>query len=366
MSSEQIAATEILYFRLRPDWLITLTSIFIVLVTICIALRFYVRAILIKSIGKDDWVLLLAFLVFLADSSLFLATGIIEKSVGLTRVVYKLELLTVASSVLYLADQICIKLALAYFFLRIVNSGWQRLLIISSVSLYTLYTFVFSFIIIFECATPTAAHYASGQCLSWPTVLGPLNYLAATLNAVMDWILVLTPISVVARSSASRREKASVYALILLGLAGSVVSLIRIPYISGVAPTRDLSFFSRSVPIALCSIAENAIGLMAICLSACRPLYARLVGATRSRFGTSKGESGAWGMRTLEEPKPAAARMGRGRFSRAGYWDMEKGGARAGVREVTISGGEREREGDGISVVSVVSVASVQFPIQKE
>ncbi|TKX21233.1 hypothetical protein C1H76_6774 [Elsinoe australis] len=390
MTQADRAALEIDYFNLEPDWFIILTSILVVLVTICLGLRIYVRGFMIRAFGKDDFVLITTYLVFMGDAGVYFSIGILQKSKGLTGALTQLRMLSLASTVTYLVDQIFIKIALGYFFLRVVNPGWQQWTIKAAVIFYTLYTTVFTCIVLFSCGLPTPANYAHGACIDWNSILGPMNYFAACLNAVTDWILTLVPIYVVYQVNMSRKEKISVSILMLLGLVGSIVSVIRIPYVNGVAPTKDLSFFWKVIPLSLCSIAENGIGIMAISLAALRPLYARIFETARTRFGSSLGASrnakGAQGYAlnsTLGEDtknrgsvqippsRTMDARGARFNFSHPGpgYVDMEKNAVQErGHPMVLILPDPGESDGGSDEIrherTQTPSIASTLFPIQ--
>ncbi|KAF4548240.1 Hypothetical protein D9617_30g011450 [Elsinoe fawcettii] len=384
----QRAAFEIKYFNLEPDWFIILTSILIVLVTICLSLRVYVRGFLIRAFGKDDWVLITAYIIFLVDAGIYLAIGIIQKNEGLVRPLRTLHMLALGSILTYLVDQVFIKIALGYFFLRVVNPGWQKWTIKGAVIVYVLYSSVFTVVVLFSCGLPTPEHFASGKCIDWNTQLGPMNYVGASLNAIVDWILTLVPIYVVFKVNMSRKEKISVSILMMLGLTGSIVSVIRIPYVSGVAPTEDLSFFTKVIPLSLCSIAENGIGIMAISLAALRPLYARIFDVTRSRFGSSAGQSRnnkrasgyvfssnadrSQNRASVQGPVKTLDPRGRFNFSHPGpgYVDMEKGHGAEQDRGVPmvliIPDPMEERESDEYRPGrQTPSMASTVFPIQR-
>ncbi|KAG8624330.1 hypothetical protein KVT40_007397 [Elsinoe batatas] len=383
----QRAAFEVQYFNLQPDWFIIFTSVLVVLVTICLGLRVYVRGFMIRAFGKDDWVLITAYIIFLVDAGIYLAIGIIQKREGLVRPLSTIHMLALGSILTYLVDQVFIKIALGYFFLRVVNPGWQKWVIKSSVIVYVIYSSVFAIVVLFSCGLPTPENFSSGKCIDWKTQLGPMNYVAATLNAVVDWILTLVPIYVVFRVNMSRREKISVSILMLLGLTGSIVSVIRIPYVNGVEPTADLSFFWKVIPLSLASIAENGIGIMAISLAALRPLYAKLFEATRTHFGSSAGASRnakqrsdyAFGSNAAASQNRASVQAPvrtldpRGRFNFShpgpGYVDMEKGQADEQERGVPmvliIPDPQDERESDDFRPSRhTPSTTSTLFPIQ--
>lgn len=68
----------------------------------------------------------------------------------------------------------------------------------------------------------------------------------------------------------------SVCLIIALGAIGSVISVVRIPYANGVKLSHSLHFFGGITHIALLSITETGIGIIAISLAALRPLYVQL------------------------------------------------------------------------------------------
>jgi len=181
----------------------------------------------------------------------------------------------IVAEVIYLFDQIAVKLALATFFLRIVREHWQRRVIQISASIYTFYALGFSIFAIFQCRLPTAVNFEFPvHCQPW-RIIGTLNYIAAINNCIIDWILVAMPIYTVSRVQMSPRAKFSACGLILFGLVGSLISLARIPLVPGLKLTGTLNNFHIINPIALCSLSESGIGIIAMSLAALRPLVSR-------------------------------------------------------------------------------------------
>lgn len=153
--------------------------------------------------------------------------------------------------------------------LRIVRGQWQRRLIMGSMILFICYTSALILISVFGCGLPIANHF-SQKCLAVQRILEPLNYAAATFNAVMDWILTATPIFAISKLQMPKRAKLS--ACLLLGLCalGSIVSVVRIAYAAGGSP--GASFFAKDVPFMVLSLCETGLGMIAISFAALRPL----------------------------------------------------------------------------------------------
>ena len=145
--------------------------------------------------------------------------------------------------VLYLLNQVFFKLSLAFFFLRILQKRWHRLVIIFSVAFFVISNLALLFVSIFQCGNPARIDIENLSCLSWHTIQGPLNYFCAGLNCAVDWIFALTTIFVVSGLRLDRSSKLSVYVIVLLATAGSIVSVARIPYIPGLR--LDQSYYSH-------------------------------------------------------------------------------------------------------------------------
>ena len=194
---------------------------------------------------------------------------------------------------LYLLDQICFKLSLAFFFLRIVTRQWQRSMIVVTVALYTAFNFGLLFVVIFQCGNPAAINVKTTVCLDWDTILGPILYFSASLNAVVDWIFALTPVVVIRSLQMSRRDKLSVFAMIALAISGSIVSIVRIPYIPGLRLDSDYYSATNDV-IAYTSVIESGIGIIVASLAVLRPLVRQWV--EQYRLTTSGKNSNSYHM----------------------------------------------------------------------
>ncbi|GAB7348180.1 hypothetical protein MBLNU459_g6188t1 [Dothideomycetes sp. NU459] len=228
--------------------------VFLVISTIAVSLRIWVKVRLLKALGADDWLLMLAQLIFAGTCTCFIV--IIEEESGRSPdkiPVITLNLVTMIGIGLYCLGQIAFKLSLTVFFLRIVKERWQIWLIRTAIVIYVVYIMTSLLLLVFRCGSP-----------------GPLIYLSGAMNAAMDWIFALTPMFVIARMRMSRRDKVSVCCLITLAIFGSIVSIIRVPYIGTLKFGPD--FFERDYPCYIWSIVESGLGTIAISLASLRPL----------------------------------------------------------------------------------------------
>ncbi|KAK6000441.1 hypothetical protein QM012_003687 [Aureobasidium pullulans] len=177
---------------------------------------------------------------------------------------------------------------MAFFFLRILqNRPFHRWIIISSVSIFVIFNIALLGISLGQCGNINTINIDHPHCLSW-SILGPLNYFTASLNAAVDWIFAILAIHIVSGLMMDTRSKISVYLIILLASAGSIVSVVRIPYIDGLR--LDNNYYSRKNDvIAYTSLIESAIGIIVASMSVMRPLALRL--AQKARVALSSGSN---------------------------------------------------------------------------
>lgn len=179
--------------------------------------------------------------------------------------------LTLAGISVYLIGQAVLKLSFATFFLRFTQQRLQRWIIIITVSIYVVYNIMFMFVVLFYCGNPTPWTFITHtHCVSWDHVVSPLNYIASILNAVTDWVFVGVTVLFITQTLTKYDERASVGAILCLGALGSVISVVRIPFIHELRPT--LGYFSKIAKIEMISLSETCIGIIAISVATLRPL----------------------------------------------------------------------------------------------
>lgn len=184
---------------------------------------------------------------------------------------------------LYVATAMLVKVALSLFVIRIVTERYQIWIIRASIVIYTIIGFVFGFVCLFQCGIPTSQNFLFGTCMNWKHIIGPFNYIFSVSNAIVDWILTVIPVLVIWKLQMRKKEKVAATVLILFGSIGSIVSVIRIPYVQGLKITGNVDFFHLITPEAICSVVETGVGITALSLAALRPLWSKLVEGTRSK-----------------------------------------------------------------------------------
>ncbi|KAI7279623.1 hypothetical protein KC345_g5236 [Hortaea werneckii] len=281
---------------------------------------------MIRCLGWDDW-LMLATIVGTSEElvspryqlmsykvtfTLYCTFVILSENLALDFVLGKAGLSDLSSMVdyflaaisTYILTTVLFKAALGLFYLRIVIS--RRLQYVSYVTMGVSMTFgiAYLFFTLFQCGSPhgLVEKRIGGKCVSDKALLA-VGLSEGAVNASADWILGLLPIIPLYKANMPRPAKLSASFVILLGAAGSVCSVVRLPYITDFAPGSD--FFLKSSRFTLWSVAECGICIIAASLATLRPLVRTcLEGARESLIrsghsrqkntGTSQSTSGRY------------------------------------------------------------------------
>jgi hypothetical protein len=88
-----------------------------------------------------------------------------------------------------------LKLSLGLFFLRVLQTSWQRYTVYTAIALSTFVNFTFSFWTVFQCGNPSTfiAKLSKGDChtqKSWK----PTGLIQAGVNVVTDFTLAAMPL----------------------------------------------------------------------------------------------------------------------------------------------------------------------------
>jgi hypothetical protein len=117
---------------------------------------------------------------------------------------------------------IALKISLGLFFLRFLITKWQRVLIIATVTISTIFGVAHLFFAIFQCGYFSnievfISRMISGTCAAQSVGKG-MNYTYAVLTMITDWICGLLPIFVLHESTTMpKKTKIAVGGLLAVG-----------------------------------------------------------------------------------------------------------------------------------------------------
>ncbi|KAI4731519.1 hypothetical protein E4T49_00512 [Aureobasidium sp. EXF-10728] len=257
-----------------------------VLTTLSVALRVYVRGYMTRTFGIEDWLIIPAYILFmvLCICAILIGRWVLSEDVMVRYA--RIIKLTIGNSILYIVDQVLIKISIGAYFHRICER-WQRHVIVGTVSIFTLYNLAFLFVSVFQCGVPTISNLlrtnSDGHCIDWKHIVRPLLYVGVALNAACDWIFVLACLPVLAKL---RRmpigEVVCIYFLIFLATGASVLSLVRLRFLP--AGGTDVLLLKRNSDFAVLSFIEAGTAIITVCMATLHPLFQACV----RRRGTSR------------------------------------------------------------------------------
>ncbi|KAF2228313.1 hypothetical protein BDZ85DRAFT_246696 [Elsinoe ampelina] len=259
----------------------------LVLVTVLLAVRLYVRKFMVKAMGKDDYLLIAAYFVFLGQTlfMFYYAAELVRN--GLAAEYFNSIIRIQFWGVLYLTILVLVRIAIAAFFLRVLPApafNWQRYTIIISVGLYTLFSIIYNFVQLFSCGDPLDVRNPDPKCLDLDA-MNALALVSTILNMLIDWLLTLLPATVIYKSSMSWRNKCQVMAVMMLGAVGSIISIVRIPFLDLGILVGEHQWANLSTYFVL-ALWENSVAMAAISAAALKPLMRKWF-PSDSTLGTS-------------------------------------------------------------------------------
>lgn len=248
---------------------------------------------MIKSLGLDDYVMVFAYLFYLA----YLITQLVGVSYGIGQHWYNLEetrrqtalMCWWLCEVFYAPTTTLLKVSVGFFLLRICVKKIQiwiiRFFIAGSMVCGTIYLLL----ILFQCS-PVSYWWDlnpenTGKCVS-PLAFAVLSWIISVLNSFADLTFAIIPMFMVAQTTMSTRTRIAV--CILLGIASiaGVVTVVRMPYIHTLNHYKG-DFLWTTVEVATLTTLECGLGITAANLATFRPIIKRFQGTSR---GTSLPE----------------------------------------------------------------------------
>ncbi|KAI1815719.1 hypothetical protein GGS20DRAFT_309809 [Poronia punctata] len=274
---------------------------FLALNAIAVGLRIYVRVWISKSFGYDDYAMCLAMAGYIVLSTFTLVSLNNGYGDDVMKPWYNpVESVRyfVASTIAYIIVLYIAKISVALVLIRIaVTSKGVRLLLWISIGVLTVWTAVVTFIVAFQC-TPLSLAWGVGEgtCLP-PAVLANTGYSISAMDIGSSFLYAALPAYLLKGVQLSLRVKASIICLLGLGVASSIVTIIRLKYLIDVsnltAPT-GVEAANAYLTTFVYSITEVGLTIFTGSLAALRPLLKLIpFGQTTSPgYGNASKQSG--------------------------------------------------------------------------
>ncbi|KAI1822362.1 hypothetical protein F4861DRAFT_550777 [Xylaria intraflava] len=276
---------------------------FLALNTVAVGLRVYVRTCISKSFGYDDYAMVIAFLGFITLCSLTLvsvANGYGDAAMKPQYNVMEGVRFFVASTIAYVIVLYVAKLSVALVLLRIsVTNKTVRMILICSMVGLTIWTTVTTFLVAFQCVPLSLAWgVGKGTCLP-AAVLANTGYSISAMDIVSSFLYAGLPAYLLRGVQLSSRVKASIIVILGLGVASSIVTIIRLKYLVDVGNLRSptgVEAANAYLTTFVYSITEVGLTLFTGSLAALRPLlklvpFGQTTGQGYAEYGASTKQS---------------------------------------------------------------------------
>ncbi|GCB26991.1 hypothetical protein AAWM_09876 [Aspergillus awamori] len=260
------------------------------LAIICVSLRCFVRLYILRAFGWDDALVVTALALFIALGVLCMMG--LEAGIGHTLADFEsfslksgnpmdsLHALQYAmiywwlGQMLYLWASAVAKVAIALALLRLAVRPLHRFILWTVIGTVICIGLVFWLILLLDCR-PIGYFWGqinplnSGTCL--PTnILLIIAYIYSSLSIVCDFTLGIFPAALIWGLHMSPRTKVALGAILGLGAVASVAVVIRLPYLKHYA---DADFLYSTYQIAIWSVMETGLAIIAGSLITLRPLF---------------------------------------------------------------------------------------------
>ncbi|KAF2155757.1 hypothetical protein K461DRAFT_265262 [Myriangium duriaei CBS 260.36] len=274
---------DIPYFT-HPDvhlpFYISMNILVLVLTTLCLGLRIYVRRFMMRAMGWDDYVLMVSYLFLIVLIGGLIAMAVYIHNHNAAAIIFNVVTATQFWVLVFGVNTALVRVAIALFFLRVLPKYEYRAhRLILHILTWTFAAFIIaiSFMGLFQCGNPL--HWGPSTnpatCPIPASTSKRISLSSRVFVLTIDWTMTLMPLHVIWKSSMPRRSKISTLLVLLLGSCGSIICIVRIPlaWLGEMQTPHDLYNYLLYF---LLAASENTVGIMAISLAACRPLLEKL------------------------------------------------------------------------------------------
>ncbi|EOD52135.1 putative cation-transporting atpase 4 protein [Neofusicoccum parvum UCRNP2] len=278
---------------------LTLELVSIVLLVfsvVTVAARVVVRRT-IKALGSDDWLMIigLVFYTLACQATITAALNGVGTHADYLDEHYDHEgrKWFMMFQIFYVASTVPIKSAICVALLRITQERKYRYPLWGIMLLATIAAIVTIVAVLAQCHPISATWDKSlGTCID-PSVITNVSYFISSVSIVTDWSCAILPVFILWNVQLRFRIKASVAAILALGVVASTATLVRLRYLLNYGNPDDYLYGIAN--IALWSIIESGTGIIAGSLPSLRPLLRYVPFFGESFAGSSNKRSGMGG-----------------------------------------------------------------------
>ncbi|KAL4914765.1 hypothetical protein BDW62DRAFT_204272 [Aspergillus aurantiobrunneus] len=272
---------------------------------VAVLMRCFVRLYIVRAFGWDDGLmaLFIALSVFCMLGPVYGIGHKVEEFRSLESL--QRALLTWwLGQMLYLWASAVSKVAIAVALLRLTVRRLHQIILWTVCAVIIVIGLVFWLILLFDCKPVSyfwerIDFFTQGTCLSTDVLL-IIAYVYSSLTIVCDLTLGILPAFLVWGLQMSRRTKFALAGILSLGAIASIAVILRLPYLKNYS---DVDFLWSTYQIAVWSIVETGLAIIAGSLITLRPLFRWFLDGTfsyRNRRDARNGhDTGKYPLSTL-------------------------------------------------------------------
>ncbi|KAH7336337.1 hypothetical protein BKA65DRAFT_552994 [Rhexocercosporidium sp. MPI-PUGE-AT-0058] len=264
--------------------ILAITSSFTAFACLVVMMRLYVRAFLLKTVGADDYVMIVAMVCSAGTLACFV--GEVYNGVGhhITHPMLFVNMQTIAHwswfhAIINVTGVSCVKISVGLFLLRLVQGKWYKRILVGWVIFIIVFSVASLGTLIFQCLPVNAAwdfmlrFDPKTKCYS-TSVYRSIGLFNGAINIFTDLLFATLPIPVILALQINIRTKISLICILSLGYFACAAALVR-EVLLGRFFTDPDPFFEYSLQ--LWSDIEMNTGILAACLPSLRPLFASML-----------------------------------------------------------------------------------------
>jgi len=289
-----------------------------VVMVFLVGIRMYTRAVITKAFGWDDWSILGATALIIAQIT---GHGILVKDYGVgyhfidqiqkfpdPDAKEKSYILGFIVSIFHCVAMFLIKMSILIFLYRLITVGKTRKVLKGITGFVAAFSIVWLFCIVFKCNPPDRfwkdkIYNESGQCNPQEVA----NTILPALSGVTDIMVWAVPIPAILKLQLPTREKVATIILFIIGSGSFIASFVRAAVFN---EERMVTDGGRSIAmIALLAALEALVGVICASLFTIKPFLDRHTGSILSGSrssnsrgsGSGTGSKGSQGIKGLQE-----------------------------------------------------------------
>ncbi|KAE8382472.1 hypothetical protein BDV26DRAFT_253560 [Aspergillus bertholletiae] len=257
----------------------TVAVVMMCLSVLAVLLRVFVRSYLVRAFGWDDTLMVAALGLFtFLNICCIIGT---ENGIGHKIEDFKsLDTLKRAmlwwwlGQMLYVWSSAVAKVSIALALIRLTVRKIHMIILWTVIAVVIAIGLMFWFVLLFDCQ-PVSYFWSrvdvtkSGTCLSTDILLA-IAYLYSAITIFCDFTLGIFPVFLIWSLQMNGRTKAALGGILSMGAVASVAVVIRLPFLQNY---KDTDFLYSTYQIAIWSVMETGLAIIAGSLITLRPLF---------------------------------------------------------------------------------------------